>query len=72
MCVVSNVSDYYQRQWSLPGRFISEGEWQEYQRLKKMAEEIDKKTNQPDCVKPELAEWEKRVEEVLRKNGILK
>lgn len=72
MCVVSNVTDHFQRQWSIPGRYISEWEWDEYQRLKKMAEEIDKKTNQPDCIKPELEKWEKTIEDVLRKKGIIK
>jgi hypothetical protein len=50
---------------------ITKEEWEEYQRLKKAAEEIDQKTNQPDCIKPDLAEWEERMEEFLIKKGVL-
>jgi DNA-binding transcriptional regulator GbsR (MarR family) len=47
-------------------------QWQEYQRLKKAAEEIDQKTKQPDCIKPDLAEWETQMEAFLIKKGVLK
>ena len=72
MCTVSMVTDHYKNQWNLSGRIISEGEWQEYQRLKRNAEEIDKLTKQPDCVKPDLQEWEQKVIEVLKKQGLIK
>lgn len=53
-------------------KFISEEEWQEYQRLKRAAQEIDEKTSQPDCIKPELEEWENLMTDFLRRKGILK
>ncbi len=85
MCVVSAVTDHYQREWGQPWqypapifpgmtpsqRIISEQQWQEYQRLKRAAEEIDQKTNQPDCIKPDLAEWEASMEAFLVKKGVL-
>ncbi len=86
MCVVSAVTDHYQREWGnpwyipphppFPGytpsqRIISEQDWQEYQRLKRAALEIDQKTSQPDCIKPDLAEWEANMEAFLVKKGVL-
>jgi hypothetical protein len=50
---------------------ISKKDWEEYQELKKKAQEYDKRTNQPDCVKPDVDEWEKKIVEVLIKRGIL-
>lgn len=77
MCIVSVVSDDYMKRWpdpgtwDLAGRWISEADWREYQRLKAMAEELDRKLNQPDCVKPEVEDWEKKIEDYLRKKGII-
>ena len=33
--------------------------------------EYDAKTNQPECIKPEADEWERKMEEYLKKKGIL-
>jgi hypothetical protein len=90
MCVVSAVTDHYQREWGAPwvspinhnapvidfdpnkvGTYITAEQWREYQRLKKAAEEIDQKTKQPDCIKPDLAEWEAQMEAFLIKRGVL-
>lgn len=85
MCVASAVTDHYQREWGRPWiapppvfpsmptsvRIITEEQWLEYQRLKKAAEEIDDKTNQPHCIKPGLAEWETQMEAFLVKKGVL-
>lgn len=74
MCVVSAVTDYYQRNWEIQsdrvspfmqGRWISWVEWQEYLDLKRKAEEIDKKTNHPACQKPELEAWEQKVKKMI-------
>jgi hypothetical protein len=51
---------------------ITKEQWDEYQELKRKAVEYDKRTNQPDCAKPEVEEWERAIESVLRKHGILK
>jgi hypothetical protein len=48
-----------------PTRVITEAEWQEYQRLKRNAMEIDVLTGQPDCVKPDVDEWENDIEAFL-------
>lgn len=82
MCAVSMITDYYREKWPLPdytkpltnpnGVFITTDQWLEYLELKRRLSEYDKKTGQPDCVKPEVDEWEKKVIGILRKNGILK
>jgi hypothetical protein len=46
-------------------------QWREYQELKRRMEEYDTKTGQPDCIKPEVAEWEKVIVRVLTERGIL-
>lgn len=55
----------------LNGVWISKAEWEEYKELKRRMEDYDKQTHQPDCIKPEVAEWEEVVENVLRKRGII-
>ena len=82
MCVVSAITDNLQKQWT-PGWTpfqpyphpsavtITLEQYNEYLELKKRAEEFDRKTGQPDCIKPELAQWEAMIEEVLRKKGVL-
>jgi hypothetical protein len=55
----------------LDGRWITAAEWAEYQELKHRMEEYDAKTGQPDCIKPEVKEWEKIVVDVLIKRGII-
>jgi hypothetical protein len=50
---------------------ISRKDWEHYQELKRCMEEYDRKTGQPDCVKPEVAEWERIVEGVLIKKGLI-
>lgn len=52
-------------------KIISQQEWEEYQRLKKAAQEIDQKTNQPHCIHPGLADWEGKMEEFLINKGVL-
>lgn len=72
MCIMSAVTDHYQGLWPNPGGAnISWAEYTEYMRLKKMAEELDQKLNQPDCVKPGVEDWEKKVEDVLSKNKLI-
>jgi hypothetical protein len=58
-------------QKALGGKRITQAEWDEYQELKRKAEEYDKRTNQPDCAKPGVAEWEAAIESVLVKRGLL-
>lgn len=50
-----------------PGIAISLEQWQEYLELKRKAEEYDLRTNQPDCVKPDLEEWETKMKRFLKK-----
>ena len=72
MCVVSMVSDHFMQKWPEPNYIkITQAQWDEYQELKRKAAEYDKRTGQPDCVKPELDDWEKAMEEFLKKKGIL-
>lgn len=86
MCVVSMVTDHFQHKWPLP-RYqydqspliplptpfvITKSQWDEYQELKRKAIEYDKQNNQPNCEKEGVTEWESRIEEVLRKNGLIK
>lgn len=69
MCVVSNVSDHYRGLWPNPYTItITQEQWEEYQRLKRNAFEIDKLTKQPNCAKPDIDEWEKKIEDFLKKN----
>lgn len=82
MCAVSAITDHYRDKWPTPDYShpyqggshvnISKQEWEEYQKLKRVMEEYDKKTKQPDCVKPEVAIWESLIEKVLREKGIIK
>lgn len=46
-------------------------QWNEYQALKKKAEEYDKRTNQPNCAKEGVAEWEEAIKAYLIKTGLL-
>lgn len=84
MCAVSAITDHYRDKWPvwqpntiqtaplvIPSINISLVQWQEYQALKRKMEEYDAKTGQPDCVKPEVAEWEEAVEAYLKKRGIV-
>jgi hypothetical protein len=41
-----------------PGVTITVEQWDEYQKLKRVMEEYDARTGQPDCIKPEVAQWE--------------
>ena len=50
---------------------ITQEQWNEYQELKRRMAEYDAQTNQPDCVKPEVAEMEKVIEDYLIKRGII-
>lgn len=74
MCIVSAVTDDYMKRWPEPnmgGMWITFDQWQEYQRLKRNAEELDRILGQPDCVKDGVDEWEQKMEEFLRKKGLL-
>lgn len=74
MCMMSAVSDHWMAQYPVPDPSkvaITLADYLEYQRLKKMAQELDEKLKQPDCVKPGVDEWEKKIEEVLKKKGLL-
>lgn len=64
MCWVSTISDL--------GRQMQPFDWTPkvfdiYKEIKKAAEEVDKATGQPECHDPKKGEWEKAVEERLRK-----
>lgn len=52
-------------------RWIAAEEWEDYQNLKRIVEGYDERTNQPECIKPELAEFERQVVDVLIKRGVL-
>lgn len=74
MCAVSMITDYYQQKWPsliMSTIQITQAQWNEYQDLKKKMEEYDKQTGQPDCAKPGVADWEKAIEDVLRKKGLI-
>lgn len=75
MCAVSMITDHYKDKWPVNSYLemisITRYQWEEYQKLKKAAEDYDRRTKQPDCVKPDVAEWEQRIEEFLKKKGIL-
>lgn len=55
-----------------PSIVITAEQWNEYQELKRKAIEYDARTNQPDCVKPELEEWEARMKAYLIELGVIK
>jgi hypothetical protein len=69
------ISDHYRDKWfTAPlgqGIYISYEDWKEYQELKRKAQEYDNRFNQPDCVKPELQEWEQKMREFLIKQGVI-
>ena len=76
MCAVSMVTDFYRDKWnpfdiSTNHIVITKQQWEEYLELKRRMEEYDKRTNQPDCIKPEVADWEKLMEDFLKRKGIL-
>lgn len=85
MCTYSMIADHFREKWPicpmpqtmpLPyhwpnGVTITKDQWDEYQELKRKAQEYDARTGQPDCVKPEIEDWERAVESVLRRHGIL-
>lgn len=78
MCIVSAVSDDYMKKWPDPfqpsvlgGTYISWVDYEEYQRLKRMAEELDRALKQADCVKPEVDEWEQKVRQALKNGGLM-
>ena len=50
---------------------ITMEQWLEYLELKRRMEEYDAKTGQPECIKPEVAEWEEVIVRVLKERGIL-
>lgn len=52
---------------------ISWEQWQEYQELKRRMEAYDKATGQPDCIKPEVAEWEEEIRKIVKQEmGVIK
>jgi hypothetical protein len=73
MCAVSAITDHFRDKWPQQQHFIhiTQAQWNEYQELKKKMIEYDARTGQPDCAKPEVAEWESKIEEVLRKKGLI-
>jgi hypothetical protein len=72
------ITDHYRDKWN-PFRIetdtdliqITRAQWEEYRALKHKMEEYDRKTGQPDCVKPEVEDWEKKIEDILRKKGLI-
>jgi hypothetical protein len=78
MCAVSMITDHYRDKWPLGDnpftpltKTITLQEWLEYLELKQKMAEYDARTNQPDCVKPEVADWEAAIVKVLKEKGIL-
>lgn len=67
MCVVSMVTDHYRTNVWPTTVHVSYEQYLEYLRLKRAAEEIDRVTNQPDCIKPELKEWEEQLKKMVEK-----
>lgn len=41
-----------------PGITITPEQWEDYQNLKRIAEGYDTDTDQPECIKPDVAVWE--------------
>lgn len=64
MCVYSMVLDYGQRipdqQWDLR-------KWAEFQEIVNKAKKWDELMQQPNCEDPKKVEWEKRIEERLKR-----
>lgn len=50
---------------------ITKTEYEEYLALKKKAQEYDEKNKEPNCAKPEIEDWEQKIEAVLIKRGII-
>jgi hypothetical protein len=48
-----------------PGITITQEQWAEYQELKRRMEAYDAESNQPDCIKPEVAVWEEVVKQFV-------
>lgn len=80
MCVASAITDYHRDLWPTPsfpsplgpkwntgGVWITKEQYDEYLKLKRAAEDYDAKTNQPECIKPEVAQWESEVVQYLIK-----
>ena len=82
MCAVSMIYDYgrtiFPVKWSeqqigdVPLQPLEERktiqEWlEEFEKLRKAAEEFDKRTGQPDCEDPSKLEWMKEIEQRLAK-----
>lgn len=71
MCAVSAVTDYYREKWPIPvfpaipvipsTITITPEQFAEYLELKRRMEAYDAATHQPDCIKPEVAQWEQQV-----------
>lgn len=73
MCVVSMVMDHYSHK-PFPG-FWTQPSYEEYKELLRKARLYDEMTKQPDCEKPELKEFDRRLDELMRikiqnKNGL--
>ena len=60
MCASSFVSEFYFNKYQQPVQWNWPA-WQDYQTLKKKAEEYDKLTKQADCIKPEFISLEQSV-----------
>jgi hypothetical protein len=54
------------------GYYITAEQWQEYQDLKKLAQDYDNRTGQPHCEKPDIQEWEAVIVKVLQDRGLIK
>lgn len=79
MCAVSMVTDHFRDKWPpallttqqqvpyvAPPPQLTWEQWSEYQTLKRKAAEYDARTGQAHCEKDGVADWEARVEQVLR------
>lgn len=80
MCVVSMISDHYMGRWPTPWKPTTPPltperpaaptpqEYADYQELLRKAMEYDKLTGQKDCPAPAKLDWQKSLEEFMRKN----
>lgn len=80
MCAVSAITDHFRDRWPVPIDYwtqpampsivpsihITLEQYHEYQALKKKMEQYDSATGQPHCEKPEVTDWEKSLEKVLK------
>lgn len=65
MCMVSVINDYGRQR--VPVKDWNRSNWGEYQEILHRLGELDKKLGEPNCETPDKLEWQKAIEERLRK-----